>query len=128
MSDTLIGVIFGGFIASIVPVITLVVNHKRWKVEKNLEYLKSERKRLENLFSETLEKIDKAMRTNSYPSEMTSDILILMPKEVSDIFNDWMADPDQTHLKGKHTYMNIAVEMKKSLASIDTQIKEVISN
>jgi hypothetical protein len=128
MSDTVIGVIVGGLIASIMPIISLIVNHKRWNLETKLEYFKGERKRLENLYSQTLERLNEAMRNNSYPSQMTSDILILMPKVVSDIFNDWMADPEQTHLKGKHTYMNIAVEMKKSLATIDAQIKELISN
>jgi gas vesicle protein len=128
MSDTLIGVILGGIIASITPVITLIINHKRWKREMKIEYLKEERRRLEKLYSETLEGLGEAMAKNSYPSQMTSDILILMPKSVSSIFNDWMKVEDKSKSKGQQTYMDIAVEMKKSLAAIDAQINELISN
>ena len=42
MSETLNGVIWGGIIASIIPITTLVLNHLRWKKEAKLEYLKSE--------------------------------------------------------------------------------------
>ena len=46
MGEVLIGVIIGGLIASIAPITTLIIDHKRWKKEAQLEYLKSERKRL----------------------------------------------------------------------------------
>ena len=44
MSETLIGVIIGGIIASIAPVFTLAVDHRRWRRESRLTYLMSERK------------------------------------------------------------------------------------
>ncbi len=122
MSETLKGVILGGIIASITPVITLLLNHFRWKKDAKLEYLKSERRRLEQLYSETMESLSEAMGKNQYSTKILSDIMILMPKNISDEFHSWMKkgeDPTKGH-------MNIAVEMKKSLAEIDNQIKELI--
>jgi hypothetical protein len=126
MSETLNGVIWGGIIASIVPVTTLVLNHFRWKKEAKLEYLKSERRRLEQLFSETLENLADGMDKNSYPTKMLSDILILMPKNISDRFNLWMDEKDKDASKGRFALFDISLEMKKSLAMIDDQIRELI--
>ena len=127
MSEVLIGVIIGGIIASISPVASLLIDHFRWKKEKKLEHLRLERKRLEDLFTKTLEQLSEAMKKNKYPSKMTSDILILMPKNVSEKFQSWMDKENPTTLEGKHAYMDIAVEMKKSLSEIDNEIKELVS-
>ncbi len=127
MSDALLGVIVGGFIASIVPVVTLLIDHSRWKRVAKLEYLKGERVRLEKLYTDTLEKLSEAMAKNSYPSQMTSDIYVLMPKNVSERFDEWMQDKDKTKLKTKHAYLEISVEMKRSLSEIDKQIKNLVT-
>jgi hypothetical protein len=127
MSDVLIGVIVGGVIASIAPITSLIINHLRWKREAKLEYLKSERSRLEKLYTGTLEKFAEAMAKNSYPSPMMSDIYVLMPKNVTDEVGKWITEKDKTELKGKHAYMDISVKMKRSLAEIDKQIKELVS-
>ncbi len=57
---------------------------------------------------------------------MTSDILILMPKAVGDRFEAWMTDKNHDESGRKQAYMDICVEIKKSLAEIDQQIKDVI--
>ncbi len=125
MSDTLIGVIIGGLIGSIAPFSTLVLGHFRWKRESKLEYLKSERVRLEGLFEKTLEQFAEGMKANSYSSDMSSDIMILMPSEVTERFLDFMRDEEKTELKCKHAYM--ALEMKKALSSVDTEIRKLVS-
>ena len=127
MSEVLIGVILGGLIASITPVITLIINHNQRKREMKIDYLKSERTRLEKLYSETLERLGNGMVENAYSSQMASDIWILMPKSISAIYNDWIKEPDKTVEKGRFVYMDIALEMKSSLATIDSQITDLIS-
>ena len=127
MSEALIGVLVGGLIASIAPIANLIIDHLRWKRESKLEYLKAERSRLENLFTENLEKFAEAMKNNSYPSHVMSDIYILMPRNVADEVDKWMSEKDKTELKAKHAYLSISVEMKRALAEIDNQIKELVS-
>ncbi|MDP1646280.1 MAG: hypothetical protein Q8L71_12420 [Thiobacillus sp.] len=127
MSDTLIGVIIGGLIGSIGPLSTLILGHHRWKREAKLEYLKSERIRLEGLFERTLKQFAEGIEENSYSSNMASDIMVLMPSEVSEKYLDFMADKDKTDLKCKHAYLDLALAMKKILSSLDTEIRNVVS-
>lgn len=127
MSDTLIGVVIGGIIASIAPVFTLVIDHRRWRRESKLTYLVSERKNLEELYRKNLKRFSKAISENSFSSEMISDFLLAMPKEVSSIFKTFMADPDKTDKKCRQSYVSLAGAMKKSLAEIDNKINAIIS-
>jgi hypothetical protein len=119
-------VIIGGIVASIGPIATLVEGHLRRKRDSKLKYLKSERNRLEQLYTKTLDQLGDAMAENRYPSKMTSDITILMPKNVSDRFEAWMKKEDPTEKEGKHAFMDIALAMKTSLADIDEQIKNLV--
>ena len=127
MSDTLIGVVIGGIIASIAPVFTLVIDHRRWRRESKLTYLVSERKNLEELYRKNLKRFSKAISENSFSSEMISDFLLAMPKEVSSIFKTFMADSDKTDKKCRQSYVSLAGAMKKSLAEIDNKINAIIS-
>jgi hypothetical protein len=127
MSETLIGVIIGGIIASIAPVFTLVVDHRRWRRESRLTYLMSERQNLEALYGKNLKRFSKAISENSFSSDLISDFLLSMPKEVSATFKVFMADPDKTDKKCRQSYMSLAGAMKKSLAEIDNKINAIIS-
>ena len=127
MSEILIGVIIGGLIASISPVFTLVIDHRRWKRESKLTYLMSERKNLETLYSKNLRRFSKAIAENSFSSDMISEFLLTMPKEVSATFKAFMADPEKTEKKCKQFYMNLALAMRKSLAEIDNKIETIVT-
>jgi hypothetical protein len=127
MSEILIGVIIGGLIASISPVFTLVIDHRRWKRESKLTYLMTERKNLETLYSKNLRRFSKAIAENSFSSDMISEFLLSMPKEVSATFKAFMADPEKTEKKCKQFYMNLAVAMRKSLAEIDNKIETIVT-
>ena len=127
MSDTLIGVIVGGIIASIVPIINLWLGHKRWKSEASLEYLKSERRNKEELYSEILRKLADSMANNKYPIPMISDIMIFTPRAISDRFYSWMDEKNKDASKAREALLEISVEMKRSLAEIDEQIKQLIT-
>ncbi len=52
-----------------------------------LEQLRFERQRLEKIFRANLERLSKAIKENSYPSDMIMDFILTMPKDVSSKFN-----------------------------------------
>ena len=127
MSETLIGVIIGGLIASIAPVFTLFIDHRRWRRESKLTYLISERKNLETLYGKNLKRFSKSIAENSFSSDMISDFLLSMPKDVSATFKAFMADPNKTEKKCRQFYMNLAVAMRKSLSEIDSKIESLVT-
>jgi len=126
MSDILIGVIIGGLIASITPVLTLIVDHRHWIRESKLEHLRSERKRLENIYNKNLKSFSKAIGENSYSSDMIMEFLLTMPKDISATFKEFMSDPNKTDTKSKKAYINTVLLMKKSLSDIDKKIENII--
>ena len=126
MSDAILGVIVGGVIASIAPLSMLYFNHLHWKREAKLNHLKAERARLESLSKKTLARLTKAMAENSYPSDMTADIITFMPEEVITRFNTFMCEPDITEKKCKVAYLELAREMKSMVANIDKQISDLL--
>lgn len=126
MSEILIGVIIGGMIASITPLVMLILDHRRWQRESKLEHLRSERKRLERMFRENLQRLSKAISKNSYPSDMMMDFLLTMPKEISILFKEFLADPNKTNSRCKKAYMSIVLSMKKTLSEIDSKIENII--
>lgn len=127
MPEILIGVIIGGLIASIAPIFTLFIDHRRWKNESKLAYLLSERKNLETLYGNNLKRFSKAVAENSFSSNMISDFLLSMPLDVSKTFKAFMADPNKTEKKCKQFYLSLAAAMRKSLTEIDNKIKAIVS-
>lgn len=127
MSDTLIGVIIGGIIGSAVPLANLFFNHYHWKRETKVEYLRSERMRLEKLFDETLNTFAESLKTEKYSSDMYSDIMMFMPKDVLDQFMEFILDKGKDDKKRKFAYADLAIAMKKVLKDIDLEIKQILS-
>jgi len=127
MPDILLGVIIGGLIASITPIVMIILDHRRWQRQAILEQLRLERKRLEKMFRENLKRLSKAISENSYPSDMIMDFILTMPKEVSIKFKEFLADPKKTDATGKKALINVVSSMKKSLSGIDHQIESIIS-
>jgi len=121
-----VGAAIGGLIVAIPTTVSLIINHLRWKRETKLEYLKSERQRLEKIYVEMHNKLSEAMAEDSYPIDMISDIHVLMPKEISDKFREWMAADNHTPEAGRNTLLDISILMKKHLAEIEKQITELL--
>ena len=127
MPDILLGVIIGGLIASITPIVIIILDHRRWQRQATLEHLRLERKRLEKVFRENLKRFSKAISENSYPSEMIMDFILTMPEEVSTKFKEFLADPKKTDVTCKKVLINVVSIMKKSLFDIDHEIESLIS-
>ena len=127
MYDTLFGVIIGGLIASITPIVMIFSDHKRWQQQLALEQLRFERQRLEKIFRGNLKRLSKATNENSYPSDMIMDFILIMPKEVSTKFKEFLANPKKTDATCKKALINVVLSMKKSLSDIDHEIEIIIS-
>lgn len=127
MSETLLGVLIGGLIGSVAPLATLIFNHYHWKREAKLAHLKTERTRLEQLFEKNLALLGEAMANNSYPSTMSAEIAVLMPKKVSEQYNNFMNGGDRSEKACKVVYLEIALAMNHSLATIDKKIDDFVS-
>ncbi len=127
MSDILLGVIIGGLIASITPIVMIILDHRRWQRQATIEQLRFERQQFEKIFRENLKRFSKAIAENSYPSDMIMDFILTMPKEVSTKFKEFLADPNKTDAKCKKVYINVVLTMKKILSDIDNKIKDLTS-
>ena len=127
MPDLLLAVIIGGLIASITPIVMIILDHRRWQRQATLEQRRLERKRLEKVFRENLKRFSKAISENSYPSDMIMDFILTMPKGVSTIFKEFLANPNKTDATCKKAYINVLSSMKKSLSDIDYEIESIIS-
>ena len=126
MLDILLGVIIGGLIASMAPIVMIILDHRRWKRQSTLDQLRFERKRLEKLFRENLKRLSRAITENSYPSDMIMDFILTMPKEVSTNFKEFLVDPNKTDSECKKAYINVFSSMKKTLSDIDSNIENII--
>lgn len=127
MPDILLGVIIGGFIASITPIIVIILDHRRWQRQATFEQLRLEQKRLEKMFRENLKKFSKAISENSYPSDMIMDFILIMPSEISIKFKEFLANPNKTDAVCKKTIINVVSLMRKNLSDIDNEIERIIS-
>ena len=127
MPDILLGVIIGGVVASITPIIMIILDHKRWQRRARLEQRRLERIRLEKLFRENLKRLSKAISENSYPSDMIMDFILTMPEGVSTKFKEFLANPNKTDATCKKAFINVVTSMKKSLSDIDHEIESIIS-
>ena len=127
MSDILLGVIIGGLIASITPIVMIILDHRRWQRQSKIEQLRFEQRRLERIFRGNLKRFSKAITENSYPSDMIMDFILTMPQEVSTKFKEFLADPNKTDEKCKKAYINVVSSMKKNLYDIDSKIGNLIS-
>ena len=126
MSDALLGVIIGGLIASVTPIIMIISEYKRWQRQATLEQLRFERNRLEKIFRMNLKRFARAIAENSFPSDMIMDFILTMPQEVSTKFKEFLADPNKTDIKYKKAYIALASSMKKALSDIDSRIEGII--
>ena len=126
MSDILLGVIIGGLVASVTPIVMIILDRRRWQQQATLEQLRFERNRLEKVFRENLKRFSKAIAENSFPSDVVMDFILTMPTEVSTKFKEFLADPNKTDAKSKKVYINLAASMKKTLSDIDNKIEDII--
>lgn len=125
MSETLQGVLVGGVIASLAPVITLLVETRRWRIEMRVAQLRLTRERLEKLFSEITKALLDGVETGVYPIEMYANMDLHLPQGVRDALDKFLTETDKSKKTMRGHYMFIELEMKKALARIDKEIDDL---
>lgn len=126
MSETLLGVIIWGIIASITSIVTLFYSHKKWKVEEKIKSLKEKRNRLELKYKEIHPKLVKWISENSYDIEMLSHFECSFPKKVNEQFQKLMDDKSNDPTKNKFHFLSMQVKMNESLNDIDKEIESIL--
>lgn len=86
----------------------------RWKRQVKLEHLKQERSRLNTLYSNVYTRMAEALRDNTYPIEMLSEINIMMPKEIGGMFWSFarQSKKPQTDRAKRDLLFSVAMETK----------------
>lgn len=126
MSDALFGVLLGGLIGWIAPLLTLRYGEKRWRFEIKLTHLKADRDRFERLYEEALKLFGEGAATNSYSTPMIADFLVLFPREISEIFEKHMHNKEKSEEGILGTVLELAAAMKRDLRSRDDEIRKFL--
>ena len=126
MNDTLIGVLVGGLIGWIAPLLTLRYSERRWKVEALVTLLQLERERFGGIYETALKTFAAGATEDSYSSNMTADFMVLMPRDIGDIYLGHMNDREKSEQKNKSTYLELAAAMKRDLKARDEAIKSLL--
>jgi hypothetical protein len=119
MSETLIGVVIGGLIASITSIAQLIYNHFHWKRETNFTYLKEHRLRLERKNDEILEMVSRALSEDIISNKLASELLVHMPKSAAKLFDDYLAKKDRSIEAQRVLFFNMTIELSMALEEID---------
>lgn len=127
MSETLLGVIIGGVIASITPIATLIYDFYKWKKEIKINNLRRKRDELDKLFKEVHDKLNEGMTKNSFSSEMISNFEFIFPTKVFEAFDSMMKEKDRSDDNMRKHFYFIMRAMKECLAEIDENINKILS-
>jgi hypothetical protein len=126
MSEALIGVLIGGLIGWVAPLLTLRYGERRWRFETKLGHLKAERLRFEEHYETALKLFADGAATGSYSSSMIADFLVLFPAELTEIFEKHMHNEDKSEQRIRGTYLELAAAMKRDLRARDSEIREYL--
>ena len=122
MNETLLGVLLGGLIGWIAPLLTLRYGERRWKFEAKLSHRKAERNRFESLYERTIVSIEENADEGNLSIRMLADIIVLMPEEVRKAFDDYIESGDRQQAKDKMKYLELVAAMKRDLKARDKAI------
>ena len=92
-----------------------------------LSELKSERQRFEQLYEKNSQLFGDSAAANSYSSNMMSDILMLMPRQIWDMFLSHMNEKDRSETRMKHTYLELDSAMKRDLKARDHELRRLLT-
>lgn len=130
MSDTLwaavIGGASGGIIAIVATIPPLIVNHYRWKKEKKLEHLRTERRHLEGQYIQILSKLAGVAEGHANWDTL-AQMCIALPEDIYIQLWSLLQTAKSDHSDKLDICSKITGSMRKSLAEINKEIKELMS-
>ncbi|MGF1705490.1 hypothetical protein [Enterovibrio baiacu] len=122
-----LNILLGAGIASIVPVLTLILNNSRWKKERRIEHLRKKHEKLEKIYLTINEALPQAVANNSYPSTITSLITTYGSERVKETFKDFMLDKGKDVKKGKEFIYSMSSAANEHLLEIDRKIEDILT-
>ena len=81
---------------------------------------------MEGIYEGALKSFATGAGENSYSSNMSADFMVLMPKEIGDLYFAHMSDREKSEQKTKSTYLDLAAAMKRDLKARDEAIKSLL--
>ena len=124
MNSQLWSVPFGAIIASVVPIITLIVGNKRWKVEKRIEHLRLKYDKLEHMYDSILTKLPTELNEGAYSMRMMSQISVLASEEVRKLFYDHLNSKNRDELDLKNAFLDISIAAHQHLSAVEKEIED----
>lgn len=125
ISEALAGVVVGGLIGWVAPLLTLRYGERRWKHEALIAHMKAERDRFEAMYEKNLRLLSEGLNEGSYHITMVSEMIVLSPKEVRDVFQAFMK-PGQSADAMRGAYLELASAMNRDLKVRDAEILEML--
>ncbi len=122
MNDTLLGVLVGGLIGWITPLLTLRYSERRWQFEAKLNHLKSERDKFESLYERAVAALEERDDEKLLSIKLLADITVLMPEEVRTAFDLYIESSVDDNPEAKVKYLEFIVAMKNDLKQRDSAI------
>jgi hypothetical protein len=120
-------ILFGAVTASIVPVLTLVLNNSRWKKERRIEHLRNKHDKLEKVYLSINEALPLAVADNSYPSRITSLIITYGSEKVKKEFTSFMVDKNKTDEKRRSFILSMSAAANEHLREIERKIEDILT-
>lgn len=121
--EQIFNILLGAIIASVVPIVTLIINQRKWKIEKKVELLRSKHDRLEVMYADILSKMEDALKNNLWPSDITSKVSVYASREVRDTYFDFIESKEKDEFKMKSFYLSLCLACNKHLAEIQYDIE-----
>ncbi|MGR5125728.1 hypothetical protein ACPV33_23760 [Vibrio harveyi] len=123
----IVNILLGAVIASIVPVLTLVLSNSRWKKEQRIDHLRRKYEKLEKVYMAINEVLPEAVLDNSYPSHITSLITTHGSEKVKKTFLDFMSIKDKTNEQRKSFIFSMSSATNEHLLEIDKKIEDILT-
>jgi hypothetical protein len=126
MSRELWGVVIGAAAGMIMPMVMLIRDSRRWRIEQRLAFLRDKRQRLEGAFRAAAVSLAEGMKENSYSIDTLMEYTHLFPDNVRSAIDKCLDGTVRPPDDMKMHYMDIVAEMKRSLAAIEQDIEATI--
>jgi hypothetical protein len=126
-SPDAVGVIIGAIIGSLFPILNLIIENKKWKRERIIDYKIKKKENLEKMFSEICQSLIDGMKEEKFNMDVLNSLDYLVPEKVNKAFQGMLKAEIKTDDDKRRQIFFINRAMKESLADIDMEIEKEIN-
>lgn len=127
MSDTLYAVLVGGFIAVIPTLATAHFAHKQWKLNKKIDFLISERDRLEKRYPVIIDELSEMLSEDIAVPESMGRVFVELPEAAQNFLDEWHDDKGDNYRNNFHVVASVSMACSDHIKSIESEIKDLLS-